>query len=123
MKKTANNRQPVSLLFKKTTSLIKILLVTAFITSQITAKAYSQVTLTLNYTNVTFGQVVKEIEKQSNYRFYYSNDIIPSDKIVSINVKKAGIKQVMDVLLDGTSLQWQVIDATKIIISVLQKAN
>ncbi|BBE20338.1 TonB family protein [Aquipluma nitroreducens] len=55
-------------------------------------------------------EALKQIESQSEYYFYYNNDEIKSLEGVSINVDKKEIKEVLEKLLNGTNLEYKIID-------------
>ena len=51
--------------------------------------SYSQsATLTLNVNNKTVQEVLDEIEKQSEFRFFYNNKQVNTNRVVSIQSKK-----------------------------------
>ena len=73
---------------------------------QVSAKSYSQ-TVTLNLKSVNLKKALANIEKQSDFRFLYSERKIANNDKVNINVTNAGISQVMDQLLTGTGLTYK----------------
>jgi TonB-dependent starch-binding outer membrane protein SusC len=84
----------------------------------VSAKGLSQeekVTLTLK--NVSIPQLFKSIEKITEYRFAYSNDILPRDFLVSITVKETPVSSVLKKALSETGLKFNLIDNEVIIIS------
>lgn len=56
--------------------------------------SFAQITLTMK--NRTVREVIKEIEKKSDYRFFYNEDLAGLNKTVSVNVNNQDIKSVMD---------------------------
>ncbi|HEU5365245.1 MAG TPA: secretin and TonB N-terminal domain-containing protein, partial [Hanamia sp.] len=85
---------------------------------QLSAKTYSQ-NITLNLKSVELKKALASIEKNSPYRFLYSERNIGNDKI-TVNVTNAGISQVMKQLLSGTGLSYKQLDNNLI---VLVKGN
>jgi TonB-linked SusC/RagA family outer membrane protein len=84
----------------------------------VSAKGLSQeekVTLTLK--NASIPQLFKSIEKVTDYRFAYSNDILPRDFLVSISVKETPVSSVLKSALYETGLKFNLIDNEVIIIS------
>ncbi len=84
----------------------------------VSAKGLSQeekVTLTLK--NASIPQLFKSIEKLTEYRFAYSNDILPRDFLVNISVKETPVSSVLKTALHETGLKFNVIDNEVIIIS------
>ncbi len=77
----------------------------------VSAATYSQSTdLSLNVKNKTLVDVLKLIEDQSDFYFYYNNADIVNLKDVSVDVKGKKIDRVMGELLDGTGLEYKMID-------------
>ena len=71
-------------------------LILAFIIS-VNASSYSQTTkLSINIKKGTFVDVLKQIESQSEYYFYYNNDEIKALKDVTITVNKKEIQDVLE---------------------------
>lgn len=67
--------------------------------------------------NVTIETVLRDIEKQSNYTFFYSDDRIKLDKKVSIDVKDVPVEKVLDKLFNHSGYVYKIADR-QIIISV-----
>ncbi|HPR86373.1 MAG TPA: carboxypeptidase-like regulatory domain-containing protein, partial [Prolixibacteraceae bacterium] len=90
---------------KLTSFLILVFVIT------VNASVYSQSTkLSINVRKGTFVDVLKQIESQSEYYFYYNNDEVKALGDVSINVDKKNIQEVMEKLLSGTNLEYKIID-------------
>lgn len=73
---------------------------------QVSAKSFSQ-TVTINLKSVELKKALSTIEKQSDFRFLYSERKIVKNDKVNINVTNAGIAQVMAQLLAGTGLSYK----------------
>jgi TonB-linked SusC/RagA family outer membrane protein len=85
---------------------------------QVSAKGLSQeekVTLTLK--NASIPQLFKSIEKVTDYRFAYSNDILPREFLVTISVKETPVSSVLKTALSETGLKFDLIDNEVIVIS------
>lgn len=78
---------------KLTLALVFILNLQAF------ASAYSQTNVTLNLKSASFKEVVSAIEKNSSYRFVFSERKIPSGKGINIQVEDENVIKVIDKLL------------------------
>jgi len=92
-------------IMKLTSFLILVFVIT------VNASVYSQSTkLSINVRKGTFVDVLKQIESQSEYYFYYNNDEVKALGDVSINVDKKNIQEVMEKLLSGTNLEYKIID-------------
>jgi len=84
----------------------------------VSAKGLSQeekVTLTLR--DASIPQLFKSIEKKTDYRFAYSNDILPRDFLVNISVKETPVSSVLKSALSETGLKFDLIDNEVIVIS------
>ena len=73
---------------------------------QVSAKSYSQ-TVSLNLKSVELKNALATIEKNSDFRFLYSERKIANNYRVNVNVTNAGISEVMDQLLTGTGLSYK----------------
>lgn len=99
-------------LFKKLMRIMKLTgFLILFFVMVTHASTYSQATkLNIQVTNGTFVDVLKLIEKQSDFYFYYNNDDIRNIGEVSINVSDKKVEEILDQLLKGTDLEYKVID-------------
>lgn len=68
---------------------------------------YSQKTITIELKNVSITRAFKAIEEQGDYRFVYSDEIIPKSKYVSIYAKEATFASVLRKILEGTTLSYE----------------
>ena len=68
---------------------------------------------------MTLIDVLKQIEAQSDYVFFYNNADIDTEKKISINMKDANIKDVLDKILNEYSYR---INNKKIIITAKRQA-
>ena len=94
------------------TKLLKIMRLTSFflIICALSVKAggFSQdvkVSLTLNSVKLT--TFFKVIEKETDYRFAYSNDIIPAGNIISVNARKKPLSEIMNEVMKFTKLKYR----------------
>jgi len=111
MKKHRECNSHVRLLKK----LLRIMKLTSFlilaIVISVNASVYSQSTkLSINVKNGTLIEALKQIESQSEYYFYYNNDEVKTLDGVSISVDKKEIQEVLEKLLNGTNLEYKIID-------------
>ncbi len=99
-------------LFKKLLRIMKLTsyLILFFVVS-VSASTYSQSTkLSLKVTEGSFSEVLKQIEDQSEFYFYYNNDEIAAIKSVSIDASNKNIQEILDELLTGSNLEYKIID-------------
>src|SRR6185437_15072973 len=106
MKKTApfisphlRKRWLKTLLIMKFTALL--ILITAL---QVSAKTYSQERISVNFNHTNLSKALKTIERESSYRFVFSNDVL-SDKLkVTIKAKDILVKDLLAQMLTSTDL-------------------
>ena len=116
MKKTKNRKFPGVFLpgrMMRTMKLMTLLLVLQ--TFQVTAKGYSQENITLKMKNVTFAEVVKEIERQSKVTFLYNHDYVRELDRLNPDYSNLNLQEVLDHILTGTNLEYKLIDNTVVI--------
>ena len=103
-----------SLLIMKLTALLILVAST-----QISAKAFSQETkISLHLKDANLGKLFRAIEKKTEFRFVYSNNILPADKTVSIDVKNTPLSEILMTALYNTSLTYSSLENKLIIISL-----
>ena len=72
---------------------------------------YSQTTmLTINVRNKTVAEVFSEIEKNSEYVFFFYDEVLDKDRVVSINVKNQKIDVILDKLFENTHNEYLISD-------------
>ena len=80
------------------------------------SESYSQsTTLTLNVNNKTVQEVLDEIEKQSEFHFFYNNKQVNTNRVVSIKSKKKDVFNVLEQLFNGTDISYKVLDKSIIL--------
>ena len=75
--------------------------------------------VTIAVKNVPMQQFFAEVEKQSNYTFFYSNTVLNGTPNVSISAKGMPIEQLLHKVFNGTNLTFEVI-GNKIAIKVVR---
>jgi TonB-linked SusC/RagA family outer membrane protein len=96
--------------------IMKLSAVFLLIALQVSATNFGQKMINLKAQNVTVPEVLRMIEKVSDYSFYYSSDILPEGKLISVNAQRAGIGQVLREVFENTQLKWQEFEENKIVI-------
>ncbi|WP_207534824.1 TonB-dependent receptor [Desertivirga arenae] len=84
---------------------------------------YSQTRINLNVNNVSLRKALKEIEKTSSFRFLYNEDIFRGSRAKSLEVRNASLDEVMKLLLENTSLNYQQNENNLVIISASELSN
>lgn len=78
--------------------------------------SYSQsATLTLNVNNKTVQEVLDEIEKQSEFHFFYNNKQVNTNRVVSIKSNKKNVFNVLEQLFNGTDISYKVLEKSIIL--------
>lgn len=65
--------------------------------------------LNLSMSNPNLGSVIKEIQAQSDYQFFYE-DNLASVQLESLNVSESSIKEVLDKALSGKNISYKIDD-------------
>jgi TonB-dependent starch-binding outer membrane protein SusC len=110
------------------TKLLKIMKLTTFLliigALSVRAGGFSQsvkVNLSLNRVKIT--TFFKVIERETNYRFTYCNDILPLDQTITVKARKKPLYEVMNEVISSlTSLKYRFDEVSGIII-ISQKDN
>lgn len=87
----------------------------------ISMSLYSQVTV--NVRNVTVKNALKEIEKNSKYKFFYNEGLKVLEDVVSLDVKNENIDAVMDKLLHKGTATYQKQDNNIIMLVPVKNAG
>ena len=64
--------------------------------------------VTVNVTNKSVRETLKEIEKKSEYKFFFNESLAGLEKRTSLKVNDADITQVMSTLLAGTDIYYRI---------------
>jgi TonB-linked SusC/RagA family outer membrane protein len=110
---------PKSKFFTKIARAMKISIFLFLISMQLSAKNYAQQKISLSSDRADIQTVFKLIEKQSVYRFFYSNDVLLATKEVTVQFKDAELGEVLNKVLDGLAVKWKLLDNKNIVISNL----
>ncbi|OQP56074.1 hypothetical protein A4H97_21080 [Niastella yeongjuensis] len=91
---------------------MKLTAVLLFITClQVSANIYSQ-TVTLNVQNAPLEKVLKEIEKQSKYNFFYEEGLFHNAKPITVSVSNITLEQVLEVCFKEQPFEYKVVKNT-----------
>ena len=107
--------RPVNRLLPSKTLLIMKL--TAFLLAtclQLSANGFSQ-KITISEKNAPLEKVFKEIEKQSEYLFWYEADLLGSDMKVTISVRNAHLEKVLQLCLENQPLTYSILGKTVVV--------
>ena len=76
----------------------------------VSASGYSQDNVTLNLKSVELRKALITIEKKTDYRFLFNENLLTHRARVDINVTEAPVTQVLDQLLENTGLTYKVLN-------------
>lgn len=75
----------------------------------VATETYSQsAKLSLSLNDVTIGDVLRNIEDQSEFRFFYT-DKVSTDKKISVDFRKTTINEILDELFKDTNISYRVV--------------
>jgi len=78
---------------------------------QVSAESYSQTAkLKIKMKNVPIVEVFSEIERISQFRFFYDNDLVDLSQKVSINAEEETITEVLNEIFVDTKLDYEIMD-------------
>lgn len=111
MKKNSDRDHYVPL-FRKTIRIMKI--TTLFmlgVACCISASTYAQsYKVSINKQNSSIIEILKEIEKNSEFTFFFNDNRVNVNKTASVNAKNASLEDVLDQVLRNTGYNYQIID-------------
>jgi TonB-dependent starch-binding outer membrane protein SusC len=93
---------------RQKSSFYRLLFCLLFLAS--TAVSFAQITF--NAQNQKIRQVIRLIEKNSSYSFFYNNDLPGLDKTVTVSAKDQSIESILKQIFQGTGINYK-IDADK----------
>ena len=73
------------------------------------ASGYAQ-QITLSETNVSLKKIFKEIERQSEYHFFYKDKLLKQAGSVSVNVRNATVEEVLDQCFKEQPLTYAILE-------------
>lgn len=90
---------------------LSVIMLFAFASLTLAINSHAQsARVTLNVNNSSLQKVLDEIEKQSDYHFFYNNKQVDISRKVSIKSNQTEIKQVLNQLFAGTNIGYQVLE-------------
>lgn len=99
------------LLIMKLTALLTLLF-----TLNVSANGFGQEKINLRVKKTAIEDVLRSIEKQTNYRFLYNDNLVDIREKVSVNVKNAALTEVLNLVLGNTRLLYQLMENNLIVI-------
>jgi TonB-linked SusC/RagA family outer membrane protein len=103
---------------------VRIMKITAFILLvcflQVSAKSPAQEKITIKEKGASLVKIFTQINKQTGYNFFFTNEDLRDAKPVDIQVKNASLKEVLDLLFKKQNLTYVISDK---IITIVSKKN
>nr|WP_294895299.1 TonB-dependent receptor [uncultured Pedobacter sp.] len=113
-----SNRKPLfaNIYWRKTLMTMKL---TAFLICcclvNVYAGVYGQKKFSINATDVTVKEMLKKIEKESDYSIFYRQDQVNLKKHVNIQTENAGIEELLNQILISQPLSYELSENTVVI--------
>ncbi|MBW9277712.1 TonB-dependent receptor [Bacteroides fragilis] len=90
--------------------------------AMVPVSAFAQVLkISMTKTNVSIESVLRELEKQSDYTFFYNDNQVRLNKKVSINVSDAPIETVLNEVFKNSGYTYKIVD-NQIVVSTVTAA-
>ena len=120
-----NQRIVVSLNLKRTIKIMKLtVLMLAVCLSSVVTSTYAQTTtLNVSAKNEALEKVLEQIEKQSEFLFFYNLEEINKNEKISINEKNANIQTVLNAIAAKTGLKYTIKDRHIVLTSEVVPAS
>lgn len=81
-----------------------------FSLASVSATTYAQMTRLDISSNKNIVDLFKEIEEKSEFYFFYQKEDLKELANANVNVKNANVMQILDEVLDGTELEYTIVD-------------
>lgn len=94
-----------------------VFLLTFVFCLEVSADGYSQgMKVDLQFKEMSVKNALSLLEKKANLRFLYSDELLPSDKKISVNMIQTPVSTILETILEGTGLSYQQLKENLIII-------
>ncbi|MEJ7589303.1 MAG: TonB-dependent receptor plug domain-containing protein [Ferruginibacter sp.] len=90
---------------------------------QVQAKGHAQGKITLTLKDAALKEALVSIQRVSNYRFIYNDDLLPRNAKVNLSATNASIEEVMNNVLQSTALTYKLLENNLIVISADERDN
>ncbi len=107
-------------IFLLTIMRVLILFLCIGLTSAYAYNSYSQTKLNINVENGTLEDLFEQIHSQSEFIFFYKDDILKKDHRVTLRLDESTVKEILDKAFLRTDLTYKIIDR-QIVISKIKK--
>ncbi len=91
---------------------------------QVSASVYSQtVKFSLNLRNQRVIEVLNEIEDNSEFRFFYQNEQINTNRLVTVKTEDASVEEILSDVFRDTEVSFKIMDEKLILLTVDNKKS
>jgi len=119
MKKNEIDRFRENRIWRKVVMIMKLTTILYFVClMQVSASVYSQATkFSFKAENKTVIDVLREIEENSNFRFFYQNEQVDVGRRVTVKANGATVDQILDELFVEQGISYKVMDDNLVLLS------
>jgi TonB-linked SusC/RagA family outer membrane protein len=100
---------------------MKIIAVLLILAINSSASVFSQVRLSVTFNKTPLRSALKVIEQQTDYRFVYSNDVVPFKEEVTLKAQNEDLSVVLSKVLSNMNVNYRIMDNK--IIALSEKVN
>jgi len=94
-----------------------------FFCLQASADGFSQQKISLKFKRTEIADILTSIEKQTNYRFLYNNDLSDLKQRINLSIQDAELKQVLDQMFANTDLSYEFMQNNLVVIKSANDGN
>ncbi len=87
-----------------------------FAVLNVSAKGWSQEKITLKMERVDIKKVLFTIEKQSNYRFLFNEEVLKGKSKVSVDVAEASLSELLDKLFSNSGVGYKIMGSNLVVL-------
>ncbi|NJK98240.1 MAG: hypothetical protein HC905_27985 [Bacteroidales bacterium] len=92
-------------------------LLNLFCLAAISSNSFSQNgSFTLNFENTKVKEILKTIESQSSYRFFYNDQLSDVNRIVNVSVSQSNIQDLLTQVFEKTDVTFTVLENDLIVV-------
>lgn len=90
---------------------------------QVSATVYSQATkFSFELRDKQVAEVLKEIEENSNFRFFYQREQVDVERIISINSRENSVEEILTSIFKEEEIKYKVLDNDLILLTTENKS-
>lgn len=94
-----------------------------FVSLHVYASGYSQSKITLSLKSANLKEALRQIEKKSQFRFLYNQQILKNVDKVSVQVSNALLSEVMAQLLMGTPINYKLLGSDLVVLNISESTG